>query len=248
MNPLHATIEEFAAEGYTHIECFCPRCRVIRLRPMSWLPRISMGLTLDAACPRLRCASAPARYNRSSRGGRRMRAAGLGLSARPSSAVRLSGAALPPWVKRGFADQAKSALGSRQTHRFSLRASIVGQALTTGCGYGHPFPLSKLQCMYWPGRDRLRCDRRVFWSIGMCLSTDRSTSEGIIVPIYGSASRGIPQPRGRHASPSSRSTRRMKSRLITRRMHTRTGWPRCRSSARCIRPSYATPTSRSRGR
>jgi hypothetical protein len=31
MNPLHATIEEFAADGYTHVECFCPRCRVIRL-------------------------------------------------------------------------------------------------------------------------------------------------------------------------------------------------------------------------
>ena len=46
MDPLHATIEEFAAEGYTHIECFCPRCRIIRLRPMSWLPKISMGLTL----------------------------------------------------------------------------------------------------------------------------------------------------------------------------------------------------------
>jgi len=27
--------EEFAADGYTHIECFCPRCRVIRLRPAS---------------------------------------------------------------------------------------------------------------------------------------------------------------------------------------------------------------------
>ena len=45
--PLHATIEEFASDGYTHVECFCPRCRLIRLRPMSWLPRISMGLTLD---------------------------------------------------------------------------------------------------------------------------------------------------------------------------------------------------------
>ena len=45
MEPLHATIEEFAADGYTHVECFCPRCRRIRLRPMSWLPRISMGLT-----------------------------------------------------------------------------------------------------------------------------------------------------------------------------------------------------------
>jgi hypothetical protein len=25
IDPLHATIEEFAADGYTHIECFCPR-------------------------------------------------------------------------------------------------------------------------------------------------------------------------------------------------------------------------------
>ena len=56
MDPLHATIEEFAAEGYTHIECFCPRCRIIRLRLMSWLPRISMGLTLAQLSTRLRCA------------------------------------------------------------------------------------------------------------------------------------------------------------------------------------------------
>src|SRR5512139_3110787 len=55
-NPLHATIEEFAAEGYTHIECFCSRCRMIRLRPMTWLPKISMGLTLDQLAQRLRCA------------------------------------------------------------------------------------------------------------------------------------------------------------------------------------------------
>ena len=34
-NPLHATIEEFAADGYTHIECYCPRCRVTRLRPIN---------------------------------------------------------------------------------------------------------------------------------------------------------------------------------------------------------------------
>jgi hypothetical protein len=47
MDPLHATIEEFAAEGYTHIEANCPRCRVTRLRTMTWLPKISMGLTLD---------------------------------------------------------------------------------------------------------------------------------------------------------------------------------------------------------
>src|SRR5512143_3220767 len=56
MDLLHATIEEFAAEGYTHVECFCPRCRMIRLRPMSWLPKISMGLTLDQLAQRLRCA------------------------------------------------------------------------------------------------------------------------------------------------------------------------------------------------
>jgi hypothetical protein len=60
MDPLHATIEEFAAEGYTHVECFCPRCRVIRLKPMSRLPKISMGLTLDALARRLRCAEADA--------------------------------------------------------------------------------------------------------------------------------------------------------------------------------------------
>jgi phage FluMu protein Com len=30
MDPLHATIEEFAADGYTHVECHCPRCRMTR--------------------------------------------------------------------------------------------------------------------------------------------------------------------------------------------------------------------------
>jgi len=56
MDPLHATLEEFAAEGYTHVEANCPRCRVIRLRPIDQLPKISMGLTLDALARRLRCA------------------------------------------------------------------------------------------------------------------------------------------------------------------------------------------------
>ena len=69
MDPLHATIEEFAADGYTHVECFCPRCRVIRLRPMSWLPKISMGLTLDAARSiGFAALSAVVRCNQSSRG------------------------------------------------------------------------------------------------------------------------------------------------------------------------------------
>ena len=54
MDPLRATIEEFAAEGYTHVECFCPRCRVIRLRPIDWLPKISMGLTIAQLSARLR--------------------------------------------------------------------------------------------------------------------------------------------------------------------------------------------------
>ena len=56
MDPLHATIEEFAAEGYTHMACHCPRCRVTRMRPISWLPRISMGLTVAQLSTRLRCA------------------------------------------------------------------------------------------------------------------------------------------------------------------------------------------------
>src|SRR5262247_3794556 len=55
MDPLHATIEEFAADGYTHIECYCPRCRMIRLRPISYLPRISLGLTIAQLSARLRC-------------------------------------------------------------------------------------------------------------------------------------------------------------------------------------------------
>jgi hypothetical protein len=56
MDPFHTAIEEFAANGYTHIECHCPRCRVIRLRPISWLPRISMGLTIAQLSARMRCA------------------------------------------------------------------------------------------------------------------------------------------------------------------------------------------------
>ena len=56
MNLLHATINEFVAAGFSHIECHCPRCRMTRLRPMSWLPRISMGLTLAQLSERLRCA------------------------------------------------------------------------------------------------------------------------------------------------------------------------------------------------
>ena len=56
MDPLHATLEEFAAEGYTFIEANCPRCRVTRLRPIDQLPKISLGLTLDGLARRLRCA------------------------------------------------------------------------------------------------------------------------------------------------------------------------------------------------
>jgi hypothetical protein len=55
MDPLHATIEEFAADGYTHIECVVRDVRVMRLRPISWLSRISMGLHHRSATGR--CAS-----------------------------------------------------------------------------------------------------------------------------------------------------------------------------------------------
>jgi hypothetical protein len=53
---LQTTIEEFAAEGFTHVACYCPRCRMMRLRPISWLPRISLGLTIAQLSARHRCA------------------------------------------------------------------------------------------------------------------------------------------------------------------------------------------------
>jgi hypothetical protein len=28
-------IEELAVDGFTHVECYCPRCRMIRVRPIS---------------------------------------------------------------------------------------------------------------------------------------------------------------------------------------------------------------------
>jgi hypothetical protein len=56
MDPLNATIEDFATDGYTHVQCYCSRCRMMRLRPISWLPRISMGLTIAQLSARLRCA------------------------------------------------------------------------------------------------------------------------------------------------------------------------------------------------
>jgi hypothetical protein len=56
MDPLHATIEEFAADGYTHVDCYCPQHRMTRLRPISWFPRISLGLTIAQLSARLRCA------------------------------------------------------------------------------------------------------------------------------------------------------------------------------------------------
>jgi hypothetical protein len=54
--PSTCTIEEFAAEGYTHIQCFCPRCRNIKMRPITQLPRITLGLTIAQLSARLRCA------------------------------------------------------------------------------------------------------------------------------------------------------------------------------------------------
>ena len=48
MDPLNATLKEFAADGYSHVEANVPHCRVILLRPIDRLPKTSMGLTLDA--------------------------------------------------------------------------------------------------------------------------------------------------------------------------------------------------------
>ena len=44
MDPLHATIEELAADGFTHIEANRPRGRVIRLRTIDQLPKSRWGL------------------------------------------------------------------------------------------------------------------------------------------------------------------------------------------------------------
>ena len=88
MDPLHATLEEFAADGYTHVEANCPRCRVIRLRPIDQLPKISLGLTLDGLARRLRCAECGGTLFRSSRGGRRMLAGDRGGGAADFRTVR----------------------------------------------------------------------------------------------------------------------------------------------------------------
>jgi hypothetical protein len=71
-----------------------------------------------------------------------MRPDGLGLSARPRSAVRLSGAALPPWVKRGFADQSKSA----------RIAPVLAFAFAVRMASGDPLPHDLLNFFeHWRG-------------------------------------------------------------------------------------------------
>ena len=47
--PPHATLEEFAADGYTHVEANCPRCRVIRLRVAQ---RYRHGLSINLVMKR----------------------------------------------------------------------------------------------------------------------------------------------------------------------------------------------------
>ena len=64
--PLRATIEEFAAEGYTRVRVLLPA--MSRDRPMSWLPKISMVLTIAQLSERLRCAECGGPCTRSSRG------------------------------------------------------------------------------------------------------------------------------------------------------------------------------------
>jgi len=43
---LNATIEEFAADGFTHVERYCPRCRADQAQTNQLAPRISLGLTI----------------------------------------------------------------------------------------------------------------------------------------------------------------------------------------------------------
>ena len=42
IDPLHATIEEFAAEAFTYVQYYCRRCRMMRLRPISWLSVLAL--------------------------------------------------------------------------------------------------------------------------------------------------------------------------------------------------------------
>src|SRR5262245_40368205 len=68
MDPLNATVDEFVAEG-THIQCYCPRCRTTRLRPISWLPRISLWDSPRSFQRGYAARSAVVHCTRSSRGG-----------------------------------------------------------------------------------------------------------------------------------------------------------------------------------
>jgi hypothetical protein len=50
---LHATIEEFTADGYTHIECHCPRC--VEIPSAGFLPVLEC---LAVGGPVLECPTA----------------------------------------------------------------------------------------------------------------------------------------------------------------------------------------------
>jgi hypothetical protein len=67
--PLHATIGEFAAQGYTQVESFCPRCHVTKADHLA--TRISMGLTQLSERLRLHGVRWPAALDTQSEGRRR---------------------------------------------------------------------------------------------------------------------------------------------------------------------------------
>ena len=142
MDPLHATIEQFAAEGYTHVECFCPRCRVIRLGPMSWLPK-----NLDGA----HCAinsqsdfaalSAAVRCNRSNRGGTKIRLAGGGGTGDKRSAGEVT---LIPriihqlWINPNLGIRRNYARSRTAIHKMALAMPhVLVPAVVSGRGIGN---------------------------------------------------------------------------------------------------------------
>jgi hypothetical protein len=132
MDPLHDTIEEFAAAGYTHIECCCPRCSVIRLRPMDWLSRISMGLTIAQLSERLRCAECggPLLWVTPWRQADVLHVSGVHQSATRNPSRSSSSACRLDSMKSSMTDTARSSLSSSARHAPIPAAVSIGLTLS----------------------------------------------------------------------------------------------------------------------
>lgn len=130
MDPLHATIGDFASAGYTHIECCCPRCRVIRLRPMDWLSRISMGLTIAQLSERLHCAAGPLLSVTPWRPADVLHVSGVHQSVTRNPSRSSSSACRLDSMKSSMTDTARSSLSSSARHAPIPAAVSIGLTLS----------------------------------------------------------------------------------------------------------------------